>query len=164
MEWDDIKLLQLCHVDTRLLLFNCLYEAKNPSLYQSLAITCGNTHRNPPLLHLYNTSMSAFDYLSLGYFLPWVCHAVSSEISVHLKLINNTCAKFLLKGLTEGIREAKRGGGGTYTAGSLSIQLVCWKLESLHYLTPLLQSSEGIYISKLKLELVDCQLTHLDPS
>ena len=95
--------------------------------------------------------MSAFDWLSLGYFLPWVCHTVSTEISVHLKLFNDTCAKFLLKGLTEGSREAKSCGGGAYTVGSLSIQLQCLKFKSYHHLTQLLQSSEGIYICRLAL-------------
>ena len=147
-------------MDTRLLLFNCLYEARNPSLYQSLAITCDYTHRDPPLLHLEDTLMSTFDYLSLGYFLPWVCRTVSSEISVCLVLINDTCTKFLLKGLTEGLREAKSCGGGTYTVGSLPVQLYCWELESCHYLTQLLQSSEGINVSELK--LYNCQLTHQD--
>ena len=95
--------------------------------------------------------MSTFDYLSLGYFLPWVCHTVSSEISVHLVLYDDTCTKFLLKGLTEGSREAKSSGGGTCTVGSLSVQLDCSELKSLHYLTQLLQSSEGSYISELEL-------------
>ena len=154
------QLSQLCHVDTRLLLFNCLYEARNPSLYQSLAITCGYTYRKPPLLHLGNTSMSAYDYLPLGYFLSWVCCTVSRKISVHLELINDTCAKFLLKGFTEGIRETKRCGGGI--VGSLSIQLDCrtWKYKGMHYLSQLLRLSEGIYVSGLK--LYDCQLTHQD--
>ena len=104
--------------------------------------------------------MSAFDYLSLGYFLPWVSHTVSSEISVHLKLFNDTSAKFLLNGHMEGSREAKRCRGGTCTVGSLSVQLDCFGIESLHYLTQLLQSSEGIHISELK--LVDGQLKHQD--
>ena len=102
-----------------------------------------------------------FDYLSLGYFLPWVCHTVSSEISVHLELYNDTAANFLLKGLTEGSREAKRCGGGTHTVGRLPVQLDCWDLKSLHYLsTQLLQSSEAIYVSELRLYY--CRLTHQD--
>ena len=150
-EWDHFKLSQLCHVDMRLLLFNCLYEARNPSLYKSLVY--GNTHRDPPLLHL-STSMNAFDSLSLGYFLSWVCRTVSSETSVQLYWINGTCTKFLVKGLTEGIREAKSCRGGS--VGSLSIQLnySTWEHDGLHYLTQLLLSSEGNCISGL--ELVGC--------
>ena len=156
-EWDNLKLSQLCHVDMRLLLFNCLYEARNPSLYQSLV--CGSMYRDPPLLHL-NTSMSAFDCLSLGYFLSWVCRTVSSETSIQLYHLKDTvsCAKFLVKGLTEGIREAKSCIGGT-----LSIQLnnTTWEHNGMHYLTQLLQSSEGKCISALKLHVVGSQLDFL---
>ena len=156
MEWDHFKLSQLCYVDMRLLLFNCLYEARNPSLYQSLA---GNAHHNPPLFHLDDTSMSAFDCLSLGYFLSWVCRTVSSETSICLD-ISNQLTKFLVKGLTEGIREAKSCRGGI--VGSLYIQLdyCAWEHDGLHYLTQLLKSSEGNCISGL--ELFDSQPTHQD--
>ena len=159
LKWDHFKLSQLCHVDMRLLFFNCLYEARNPSLYQSLAvIACGNTHRNPPLLHLGGTSMSAFDCLSLGYFLSCVCHTASGETSVHLDDINDKLTKFLVKGLTEGIREAKSCRGGS--VGSLSIKLNynTWEHDGMHYLTQLLQSSEGNCISGLT--LFDSHLTH----
>ena len=159
-KWDHFKLSQLCHVDMRLLLFNCLYEARNPSLYQSVALEAGNMYRSPPLLHFRSTSMSAFDCLSLGYFLSWVCRTVSRETSVQLFLINGTCMKFLVKGLTEGIRAAKSCGGGS--VGSLSIQLNFFSLEndSMHYFTQLLQSSEGNCISGL--EVVHSQLAHQD--
>ena len=95
--------------------------------------------------------MSAFDCLSLGYFLSWVCRTVSSETRVQLEDINGTCIKFLVKGLTEGIREANSCGGGI--VGSLCIQLNCitWEHDGLHYLTQLLQSSEGNCISGLVL-------------
>ena len=159
-EWDHFKLSQLCHVDMRLLLFNCLYEARNPSLYQSVALKAGNMYRNPPLLYFRSTSMSAFDCLSLGYFLSWVCRTVSRETSVQLSLINGTCMKFLVKGLTEGVREAKSCGGGS--VGSLSIQLnfFSWENDGMHYFTQLLQSSEGNCISGL--EVLRSQLTHQD--
>ena len=149
MEWNLFKLSRLCHVDMRLLLFNCLYEARNPSLYQSVAIAAGNIHRNPPLLDLGVTSMSAFDCLSLGYFLSWVCRTVSSETSVQLYVSQSSdlCIKFLVKGLIEGtVREAN------FCRGSLSIQLnFSWKHDGLHYLTQLMESSEGNCISRLKL-------------
>ena len=158
-EWDRFKLSQLCHVDMRLLLFNCLYEARNPSLYQSVAKVAVNTCRSPPLLHLDIPSMSAFDCLSLGYFLFWVCHTVNSETSVHLYHINGTCIEFLVKGLTEGITQANSCTGGS--VGSLYIQLEfnTWEHDGLHYLTQLMQS-EGNCISRLK--LVRCQHTILD--
>ena len=159
-EWDCSELLQLCHVDMRLLLFNCLYEARNPSLYQSLAKVAGISCRNPPLLHFSETSMNAFDCLSLGYFLSWVCRTVSSETSIHLYEINDSCIQFLVKGLTEGIREAKSCGGGSL--GTLFIELnnFTWEHDDMHYLTQLLQSSEGNCISGL--ELADSQLTDKD--
>ena len=104
--------------------------------------------------------MSAFDCLSLGYFLSWVCRIVSSETSVRFYQINESCTKFLVKGLTEGIREANSCRGGT--VGSLSIQLnyITWEHDGMHYLTQLLQSSEGNCISGL--ELFGSQLTHQD--
>ena len=135
----------------RLLLFNCLYEARNPSLYQSVAIAAGIMNRSPPLLQLGDTSMSAFDCLSLGYFLSWVCRTVSSETSVQVHHINGTCIKFLVKGLTEGIREANGCEGGC--VGSLYIELnhCTWEHDGLHFLIQLLQSSEGYCISGLGL-------------
>ena len=158
-EWDCFKLSQLCYVDMRLLLFNCLYEARNPSLYQSVAIAAGIMDRSPPLLHFSSTSMSTFDCLSLGYFLSWVCRTVSSETSVHVRQINGTCIKFLGKGLTEGIREANSCGDGCVTVGTLSIQLkyCTWDHNGMRYLTQLLQ---GNCISGL--ELTGSQLTHQD--
>ena len=157
LKWSRFKLSQLCHVDMRLLLFNCLYEARNPSLYRSLAVVAGNMHRNPPLFRLDDTSMSAFDCLSLGYFLSWVCRTVSSETSVCLD-INNQLTKFLVKGLTEGIREAKSCRDGI--VGSLYIQLdyYTWEHDGPHYLAEILKSSEGNCISGL--ELAGSQLTH----
>ena len=149
-EWDCFKLSQLCHVDMRLLLVNCLYEARNPSLYQSVARAAGIMDRSPSLLH-FKTSMSAFDCLSLGYFLSWVCRTVSSETSVQLYHINDSCIKFLVKGLTEGIREVKSCGGGSL--GTLYIQLYycTWEHDGMHYLIQLLQSTEGYCISGLGL-------------
>ena len=102
--------------------------------------------------------MSAFDCLSLGYFLSWVCRTVSSETIVQLYCISGTCIKFLVKGLTEGIREAKSCGGDS--VGSLSIQLDFITWDSMHYLTQLLKSSEGNCISGL--ELYGSLLTHQD--
>ena len=159
-EWNHSKLSQLCHVDTRLLLFNCLYEARNPVLYQSAAVAAGIMDRSPPLLHLDKTSMSTFDCLSLGYFLSWVCRTVSSETSVQLYQINDTCMKFLVNGLTEGIREANSCGDGS--VGTLSIQLnhCTWDHNGLHNLFQLLQSSECHCISGL--DLACSQLTHQD--
>ena len=159
-EWDSFELSQLCHVDMRLLLFNCLYEARNPSLCQSLAKVAGNTHRRPSLLHFSETSMSAYDGLSLGYFLSWVCRTVSSETSAQVHHINGTCIKFLVKGLTEGIREAKSCGGGC--VGTLYIQLnyCTWNHDGMYFLTQLLQSYEGNCISGL--EIFDPRITHQD--
>ena len=160
-EWDRFRLYKLCHVDMRLLLFNCLYEARNPSLYKAVAKACGNIYRKPHLLHLGTTSMAALDYLSLGYFLPWVCRNVSSEIGVYFTLFHDTCTKFLVKGLTEGIKEAKSYGDSTI--GSLSIQLVynTWKHEDLHYLSQLLELSEAICISGLELRVLKQPLPHV---
>ena len=161
-EWNRSKLSQLCHVDMRLLLFNCLYEAKNPSLYQSVAKVAGNTYRSPPLLHLEDTSMSAFDCLSLGYFLSWVCRTVSSEISVHLYRINGTCIKFLVKSLTEGIREAKSCGDGSLGTLYIHLNYCTWEHDGIQYLTQLLQSSEDNCVRVSGLSLAGSLLTQQD--
>ena len=161
-EWDCFELSQLCHVDMRLLLFNCLYEARNPVLYQSLAIAAGNTYRSPPLLHLEDTSMSVFDCLSLGYFLSWVCRTVSSETSVHLYRINDTCMKFLVKSLTEGIREANICGGGCEGSLYIDLNYCTWEHDGIHYLIQLLQSSEVNCVRVSGLSLAGSQLTHQD--
>ena len=157
-EWSKSELSQLCQLDIRHLLLNYLYEAKNPFLYQSLASTCSSEDVHvpnrpslpPSLLHRLNKQTS-FDCLSLGHFLSWVCRTVCDETTVWIGDIDNTCMKFLMKGLTEGTREAKS--CESSIPGSLHIELCfpIWQDKGMNYtyLTQVLQSSETNCISGL---------------
>ena len=149
-------------MDTRILLFKCLYEAKNPSLCRAFArVTCGNVSPlfQPPALLSFLKISSDFDCLSLGYFLSWVCRTIEGETSVSIENINDSGTKFLMKGLVKGIRDAKSCEDSSIPAmaGSLCIQLYFATLsdQGTRYLAQVLQSTEADCISGL--ELFSCQ-------
>ena len=65
--------------------------------------------------------------------------------------------KFLMKGLTEGIREAKSNESDILGSVRIELNSLAWQDKGMNYLTQVLQSSEANCISGLS--FFDCQFT-----
>ena len=136
-------------------LLNCLYEVQDMTLCHLVA----SELEDSPLRFQHSLNPSAC--LSLGYFLPWLCHVYSGVSRCILWEIDDRGAELLTNGMRKALSDMQT--SGKKTSGGLDMRFTNMCHIDTKSITRMLQSSHSI-IYKLDLGLSASALKHLSES
>ena len=120
-------------------LLNCLYEVHDMTLYYLVA----SELRDAPLDFTHTLNPTAC--LSLGYFLPWLCHIYSGVSKCTLWRIDDRGVELVMNGMRKALSDMQTGGQNTSGRLHLGFSSICDVLVyETKSISQMLQSSNCI--------------------